>query len=201
MNSKISPRQFEIIEATAKILTRSGISGLTIKNLALEMNFTEGAIYRHFKSKEEIIIAMINYIAENMEERFSNILSETKTEEENLKSLFLNQFTFFQLNTHFVIAVFSDGFMEENPLINESILKIMAIRKKFIQPLIETAQKSGLFTNTISSEEILHILMGSNRLLMYKWRVNNFQFDLPTKGMEMIESILTLIRTNTNNLK
>lgn len=201
MNSKISSRQFEIIEATAKILTRSGISGLTIKNLALEMNFTEGAIYRHFKSKEEIIIAMINYIAENMEERFSNILSETKTEEENLKSLFLNQFTFFQLNTHFVIAVFSDGFMEENPLINENILKIMAIRKKFIQPLIETAQKSGLFTNAISSEEILHILMGSNRLLMYKWRVNNFQFDLPTKGMEMIESILTLIRTNTNNLK
>lgn len=201
MDSKISSRQFEIIEATAKILTRSGISGLTIKNLALEMNFTEGAIYRHFKSKEEIIIALIDYLAENMEERFSKIISENKTDEENLKNLFIDQFSFFQLNTHFVTAVFSDGFMEESTRINESILKIMSTRIKFIKPLIESGQKLNVFTNAISSEEILHILMGSNRLLMYKWRVNNFQFDLITKGSEMFESIFTLIRTYTNNLK
>lgn len=201
MNSKISSRQFEIIEATAKILTRSGISGLTIKNLAHEMNFTEGAIYRHFKSKEEIIIAMIDYLAENMEERFSKIISENETDEENLKKLFLDQFSFFQLNTHFVTAVFSDGFMEESFKINEAILKIMSTRIKFIKPLIESGQKLNVFTNIISAEEILHILMGSNRLLMYKWRVNNFQFDLMVKGNEMIESIFTLIRTNTNNLK
>lgn len=201
MNSKISSRQFEIIEATAKILTRSGISGLTIKNLAYEMNFTEGAIYRHFKGKEEIIIAMIDYLAENMEERFSKIISENKTDEENLKNVFLDQFSFFQLNTHFVTAVFSDGFMEESFRINEAILKIMSTRIKFIKPLIESGQKLNVFTNAISSEEILHILMGSNRLLMYKWRVNNFQFDLTAKGNEMIESIFTLIRTNTNNIK
>lgn len=49
---EITPRQLEIIEATGKILTKSGTSGLTIKNLAKEMNFSESAIYRHFASKE-----------------------------------------------------------------------------------------------------------------------------------------------------
>jgi TetR/AcrR family fatty acid metabolism transcriptional regulator len=55
----ISDRQIEIIEAAGKILTRSGVGGLTIKNLAKEMHFSESAIYRHFTSKEEIIIAML----------------------------------------------------------------------------------------------------------------------------------------------
>lgn len=201
MKPKISERQFEIIEATGKILTVAGVSGLTIKNLAKEMNFTEGAIYRHFKSKEEIIIAMIEYLAENMEERFSKIILEDKTQEENLINLFLDQFMFFQNNSHFVVAVFSDGFMEESFRINEAILKIMNIRMKYIKPLIENGQKLNLFTNAISSEEILHILMGSTRLLMYKWRVANFKFNLPHKGVEMIESVLTLIRINTNNSK
>ena len=50
MNS-ISKRQLEIIQAAGKILTQSGIHGLTIKNLAKEMKFTESAIYRHFESK------------------------------------------------------------------------------------------------------------------------------------------------------
>jgi AcrR family transcriptional regulator len=60
----ISDRQIEIIEAAGKILTRSGISGLTIKNLAKEMQFSESAIYRHFTSKEEIIVAMLEYLAQ-----------------------------------------------------------------------------------------------------------------------------------------
>ena len=42
----ISDRQLEIIEAAGKILTASGISGLTIKNLAKEMKFSESAIYK-----------------------------------------------------------------------------------------------------------------------------------------------------------
>ena len=63
MKRSISDRQLEIIEATGKILTASGLSGLTIKNLAKEMKFTESAIYRHFESKEAIIITMLNYLA------------------------------------------------------------------------------------------------------------------------------------------
>ena len=37
MTLEISSRQLEIIEAAGKILTTSGVSGLTIKNLAKEM--------------------------------------------------------------------------------------------------------------------------------------------------------------------
>ena len=60
---KISDRQLEIIKAAGKILTTSGVSGLTIKNLAKEMKFSESAIYRHFTSKEEIIIALLEFLA------------------------------------------------------------------------------------------------------------------------------------------
>ena len=65
----ITPRQLEIIEAAGKILNSSGVTGLTIKNLAKEMKFSESAIYRHFASKEEIIIAMLNYLAQEVDER------------------------------------------------------------------------------------------------------------------------------------
>ena len=44
----ISERQKEIIDAAGRILTESGIGGLTTKKLALEMGFSEAAIYRHF---------------------------------------------------------------------------------------------------------------------------------------------------------
>ena len=89
---EIKPRQLEIIEAAGKILSVSGVSGLTIKNLAKEMKFSESAIYRHFTSKEEIIIAMLNYIAESIDERLQNTIQANDNPEEKLKKLFQNQF-------------------------------------------------------------------------------------------------------------
>lgn len=194
MITTISDRQLEIIEAAGKILTASGVSGLTIKNLAKEMKFSESAIYRHFTSKEEIIIALLEYLAESMDERLTIAIASGQTPEEKFTTLFQNQFAFFKKNPHFVVAVFSDGLMEESQRINETILKLMAIKMKHLTPIITEGQQKGIFTNSITTEELIHIVMGTFRLLMFKWRVANFQFDIVRKGNTMIKSLLTIIK-------
>ncbi len=190
----ISERQFEIIEAAGKILTTSGVSGLTIKNLAKEMKFSESAIYRHFTSKEEIIIALLDYLAKSMDERYTNAISAKQTPEEKFTTLFQNQFSFFKNNPHFVVAVFSDGLMEESQRINETILKIMAVKMKHLIPIILEGQKKKIFVNSVTPDELMHIIMGTFRLQMFKWRMSNFQFDIIKNGNTMIQSVLTIIK-------
>jgi len=190
---EFTPRQFEIIEAAGKILTASGISGLTIKNLAKEMKFTESAVYRHFKSKEEIIIAMLEYLADNIDKRFSMAPLSTDTEE-NFKALFGAQIRYFNTNQHFVVAVFSDGLMEESQRINESIFNIMKVKMKYLLPIIVDGQQKGIFTDVISAEAMMHIVMGAFRLQMFKWRMANFSFDINQTADNMVQSILTLIK-------
>ena len=190
---EITPRQFEIIEAAGKILTSSGVSGLTIKNLAKEMKFSESAIYRHFASKEDIIVAMLNYLAESTNERLSG-LTDSLAHEERFKALFKEQFRFFKNNPHFVVAVFSDGLMEESQRINEIIGKIMTVTIKHLMPIIKEGQQKGVFTNAITTEELMHIVMGAFKLQMFKWRIANFQFDIIKNGDNMVQSILTLIK-------
>ena len=195
MKTVISDRQLEIIEAAGKILTASGVSGLTIKNLAKEMKFSESAVYRHFSSKEEIIIALLEYLAESMDERYTKAISNEQTPNEKFKILFQNQFTFFKMNPHFVVAVFSDGLMEESQRINETILKIMNVKMKHLMPIILEGQQKKVFTDAITSDELIHIVMGTFRLQMFKWRIANFQFDIIRNGDSMIQSVLTLIKT------
>ena len=194
MTATISDRQLEIIEAAGKILTTSGVSGLTIKNLAKEMNFSESAIYRHFTSKEEIIISMLSYLANSMDERYTKAISSEQSPEEKFTTLFQNQFSFFKKNPHFVVAVFSDGLMEESHRINETISQIMGVKMKHLMPIVLEGQQKKVFTNAISTDELIHIVMGTFRLQMYKWRVANFQFDITVSGENMIQSVLTLIK-------
>lgn len=196
MITDISDRQFEIIESAGRILTISGISGLTIKNLAKEMKFSESAIYRHFTSKEEIIIALLEYLAVNLDERNTKVISSVQSPEEKFIILFQNQFLFFKKNPHFVVAVFSDGLMEESQRINETILKIMGVKMKHLMPIILEGQQKKVFTNAITSEELMQIVLGTFRLQMFKWKVSNFEFDIIRNGNNMIQSILTLIKTH-----
>jgi len=192
---EIKERQLEIIVAAGRILTTSGVSGLTIKNLAKEMKFSESAIYRHFNSKEEILIAMLNYLSDSMDQIQLKAIEKGKNPEEKFIALFNDQFSFFKMNPHFVVAVFSDGLMEHSKQINDEILKIMNIAMKNLMPVIMEGQQKGLFTNAITTDELMHIVMGTIKLQMYKWRIADFQFDMARAGNNMVQSLLTLIKT------
>ena len=190
----ITPRQLELIEAASRLLTSSGINGLTIKNLAKEMNFSESAIYRHFSSKEDIILAMMNFLAESIDQRLTNLPQSTNPEEK-FRAMFEEQFNFFSKNGHYVVAVFSDGLMDESLKINEAIMKLLAVKMKHLFPLIADGQEKNVFTKAISTEELVYVVMGTFKLQMYKWRLFNFEFDLKESGNKMIDSLLTLIKT------
>ncbi len=196
MANKLTERQIEIVEAAGKILTKVGISGLTTKNLAKEMQFSESALYRHFENKESIILGLLQYLAWHMEQRLSNLADEAALPEEKFIRIFNNQFDFFKQNPHFVVAVFSDGLLEESEKINQAISQIMEVKMKHLMPILLEGQKQNIFTNKIPAAHLLHIVLGTFRLHMYKWRVANFEFDLHEQGNKVIHSILMLLKTN-----
>lgn len=189
----MTTRQLEVIQAAAKILTQSGVSGLTIKNVAREMGFSESALYRHFKSKEHIILTMLHFVLQQVDSAFIFKLNSMFAPEEKLTALFKNQFSFFKKNQHLAVAIFSDGLLEESKRINEMLLTIISTRKKLLEPIIQEGQKRGVFRKDLSANELTHITMGAVRLLMYKWRIRQFQFDIEKQGAKLIGSILKLI--------
>ncbi len=194
LHMELSDRQLEIIETAGKILASSGLSGLTTKNLAREIGFSEAALYRHFASKEEIILALLRFLHADMDQRLRNVYRADQDPVANFRALFESQFRFFSRNPHFVVAVFSDGLLEESESINQAILKLMQVKMNYLMPIITQGQQQGIFTQALGSEELIHIIMGSFRLQMYKWRIANFKFDILRQGKYMLEALLTLLK-------
>lgn len=190
----ITARQLEIIESAGKILTTAGLGGLTTKKLAFEMGFSEAALYRHFKGKEAILVAMLAYLAEEMDARF-NALDCSLTGVDRLKAIFKSQLEFFHAHPHFVVVVFADSLMEESDRINQHIDKIMQVKRKHLLPALMHARETGVLTQAIDAEEMVHIIMGSFRLRMYKWRRANFQGDVRQIGRQQIETVLQVLKT------
>lgn len=189
-------RQLEIIEAAGEILTQAGLAGLTTKKLAARIGFSESALYRHFKGKEEIVITMLKYLAREMDERIDKTISPIENPQEKLKALFNSQFAFFKQNPHFLIAIFSDGLLEASKEINKAISSIMAITKKHLMQVIQEGQKQKLFTRELPADDQVHIIMGSFRLHMLQWRMSGYAFDLKVKGNKLMNNLFALLAPN-----
>ncbi len=192
---EITPRQLEIIEATGKILTASGANGLTIKNLAKEMQFSEGAIYRHFSSKEEIIIMMLKYLKTNISKILSN-LTKTGDVEKDFVIFFTRLSLYFKENPYFVVTVFSEGLMDESDKINNEISGLMALTSSHLEQILQEGQKQGTFIQSVASSDLTMISLATFKLHMFNWKFNKFKFNLTENIGKMSASLLALLRRN-----
>lgn len=60
----LTPRQQEIVDAAVRVVREEGWSSLTVRRLAERLGVTDPALYRHFRSKGELALA----IADRMQE-------------------------------------------------------------------------------------------------------------------------------------
>lgn len=193
MLNTTSKRQQEIIESAGKLLMQKGIKGLTTKNLALEMEFSESALYRHFKNKEDIIVLLLDYLGNNIKERFDIISKKNSNSVEKLKKLFNSQFLFFSQNPHFVVAVLSEGLFDESEKINQSVMKIINYKMQLITFIIEEGKQNNEIKTDIQTKDIVHILIGTFRMMMLQWKFSKFTIDLITDGNKIINTNIKLM--------
>lgn len=190
----LSERQLEIIKASGKILMERGIAGLTTKNLAREMHFSESALYRHFKNKEAIVTLLIAYLSENITQRFDAIINTKQSPEGKFTTLFKSQFSYFKQNPCFINIVLSDGLIDNSDEVKNAIQQLLQTNFIRFNSLIKEGQETGVFRTVIASEELVHIVMGTFRLQMLKWKLASFEFDIEVQGQKTMDSILALIK-------
>ncbi len=189
----IKPRQLEIIEAAGQLVTEDGFAALTTKRLAERMHFTEAALYRHFKSKEEILVTMLHHLASNIDERLASVAEAHPDPVERVRAMFDSQFTYFQKNPQYLMAIFATGVLEASHGIDAGIERIMVVKRRHLLNAIKDGQRSGAFTSDHPAEALAHIIMGTFRLHMLQWRMSGRSFDLRKKGRTIIGSALDLI--------
>ncbi|NPA32845.1 MAG: TetR/AcrR family transcriptional regulator [Aquificae bacterium] len=87
MGEKRSDTKDKILEAALKLFSRKGFRETTVKDIAKEVGITEGAIYRHFHSKDEIIQELLSSITKELREEIQKAIDEGGSEEETFTKI------------------------------------------------------------------------------------------------------------------
>ncbi|WP_291064158.1 TetR/AcrR family transcriptional regulator C-terminal domain-containing protein, partial [Empedobacter sp. UBA3239] len=127
-------------------------------------------------------------------EDYNTIINTKQLPEEKFKSLFKSQFSYFKQNPCFINIVLSDGLIDNSDEVKNAIQQLLQTNFIRFNSLIKGGQETGVFRTVIASEELVHIVMGTFRLQMLKWKLASFEFDVEVQGQKTMNSILALIK-------
>lgn len=193
-NKDFTERQIEIMEAATLRIDKFGIQELTIKNLASDLSLSEAALYRHFKSKNEILLGLLTYFILEMNERLAVIIEDKELQpSELLKKVFVSQLNTFVQKPAIVSVIFSEGIFQFNKELSDKVSTMMALMQNNINVLITRGQNEGVYGKLLGADTITTIIMGSMRMVVLKWKLSGNKSNLVNDGKNVLNGLLKLL--------
>jgi AcrR family transcriptional regulator len=192
--TELSSRQTQIIDVSIKIISERGIQELTIKNLSKELLISEPAIYRHFKNKQDILIALLESLKNQnrLIDTFNPINQSSPYLQ--LKDAIREVLQKLTANPAISAIIFSEELFQNKSELSEIIQNIMSSNTEYFLELITEAQVDNKLRSDISPNQISLIVMGSIRHLVTSWRLKKFSFNLMEHGEKLLDTFDTLLK-------
>ncbi|MBS1761248.1 MAG: TetR/AcrR family transcriptional regulator [Bacteroidetes bacterium] len=187
-------RQVQIMEAATGRISKFGIQNLTIKTLAEDVGLSEPALYRHFKSKNEILSSLLEYFKREMETRIGSIaFKSTDTSGDELREIFNSQLQTFKNKPAIVSVIFEESIFHFDENLSSKVAGIIELMQNYVKANISKGQKNGHYSKLVNSETLTTIILGGIRLTVLKWKLSGFKSNLVKEGKLVLEGILKMI--------
>lgn len=156
-----------ILDATDRLLSRSGYKKMTIDDLAREVGIGKGSVYLHFSSKEEIALSHIDRIVESLKVNLRAIATEASPVDERLHRMLIERVLFrFDSVQHYSQSL--------NELLSHLRPRLLERRKRYFEEearifaaVIEEGSAAGIFSDNGGLEAANSLLAATNSLLPY----------------------------------
>lgn len=175
MGQKKTVRQQEIIEAARAIIFSRGIESLTVREIADELKITDGALYRHFKSKDEILSLLIEDIEETLLATICEAANKSSDPLVRMESIFLSHLHYAEKRKGVTFIVMTS--LKDKKL-QEKMFGVMNKYLKVIKNSLRQGVEQGKFRSDINLESASIAFLGMIQGLVAIWGLSGYQYAL-----------------------
>ncbi len=192
-------RQKEIINASMRIISQKGIDYLTISTLAKSINVTEGALYKHFKNKQEIINGVVDYIDSRIEEVIDFVEGSNLSGMELLRSFFISHFHMITQYPEQIMLIHSySTFLGDRPLHDKINQAVDKYKDTWIS-IIKRCQDHNELDSKLDSWNLFLIIIGTLYVILANWQRMNKNFDIIKEAERLWNTMELLLKRSTNS--
>jgi TetR/AcrR family transcriptional regulator, fatty acid metabolism regulator protein len=166
-------RQRQIAEAALSFIGQRGVSRTTTAEIASTAGISEGNIYRHYKSKEAVLTAVIDRIGADL----TALLAEAtciRNPIERLEALFKRHHIYLQSHKGITRTLFSEEIMVGRTELRKRMLGIIMAYRKGISDAFSEAQRMDLVDRVLDPEKLTAMFIGTINFSAIRWVLSDF---------------------------
>ncbi|MBI1309497.1 MAG: TetR family transcriptional regulator [Proteobacteria bacterium] len=150
--------QLRILKAVATLLENPATK-ITVQRIAQEIHVTDGAIYRHYKSKDEIFEAIAAYMESNLLGPLNAVAKQTDSTPKRLEMVFEQHMAFLEGHPGLARLLLGGGSTEAAPMAERLKLLNAKVRAQLAQ-LLKFGEAQGALVAGVTPEQATEVLYG-----------------------------------------
>lgn len=192
MNDKINKflhRKESVILTTIEIIDELGMQGLSTREIAKRQGISEGTLFRHFASKREIVLAVLDYFSKFDSAIFQSVQCK-ELQVKDAVNYMIDSYVIYYENYPAITALPPIyGFLLADPDFAEATQSILDQRKNCLLWIFDRGKQLGEVDPDLDGALLADIIMGAFSRICLEWRVNKRDFSLKEKVRAAIQMI------------
>lgn len=168
-------RRQQIVDIIRNIISTKGIQYVTISEIAGRIGTTGGAIYRHFKSKRDILSLLIDDIEETLMDAFDKAMTGDDPIQ-NLNNILLAHLAYAKERRETSFIVIMGAMQFSDSIIREKISLLIQKYLMKIEAMLASAVKLGLLRKEINVEISAIAFLGLVQSTVTVWSYKDYSF-------------------------
>src|SRR5262252_9260700 len=161
-SAKAEPPRRQMLAAAIDCFARHGYQGTSIDRIAREVGVTKGALYYHFRDKEDLLFAAVT---ERVGEFERKVLRDAEPAREALTSLRrVIDACFFHatVSNHrrFIITLMIEA-LDTNPQLSAKFQRILRRMRYFLADVVRRGQETGTVRPDVDPEQTAAVIAGA----------------------------------------
>ena len=180
-------RKEQIVEAALSLIAAHGVRRLSMAALARRVGLVPSALYRHFGSKQEILHAAIQLIAERAKENMQEVRSLSPNSLNRLELLLgriIKMIRELQAMPH---IIFSEGVSSEHPEAKRQAYGLLQGVVKGIEEIVREGQERGEIRTDFDANSLAVMFWGMIPASVILWHVSDGEFDVTRQAQKSWE--------------
>ncbi len=153
-------RQEQIKKAVLEIIANEGLHHFSTRNLAKKIGLSEGAIFRHFSTKRDIIKGIMDDVAIDMIGTLRNIVLNPDKAEDKLFKYLCQNVKYLKENRGITILLFSEAAHLGDMELKDKLNLILTEQKQYIIKIVKDGISEGVWDKGINPGDVAMLYMG-----------------------------------------
>jgi len=153
-------RQSEIIRVAVDLAADKGVDSVTTQDMADAMHLTQGAIFRHFATKNDIWVAVIEWVRERLMKVLDKAAADATDPLDAIERMFSAHITFVSKHPAIPRLLFSELLHKKNSKLRRLIEGIISGYETKISGLLEAAKSQSLVSDDLDSQSAAVLYIG-----------------------------------------